>query len=173
MTPQVATRLKPHDDELINEPVARRRLIRLRPRSSALVRDLSPVAVETGVSAELQRREALHRRMLGAADVCATALALILVLTWYGAHHAVIVAIAGVSMVVLLFKAATLYDRDDVRLVHSTLDEVPLLLQLTGLLALGVAILQSGLLADSFRAGQIGTLWLASFGALLVWRVAA
>jgi exopolysaccharide biosynthesis polyprenyl glycosylphosphotransferase len=125
------------------------------------------------VSTRLERREALQRRMLVAADGCATALALIFVLTWYGAHHAVIVAIAGVSMVVLLFKATGLYDRDDVRLVHSTLDEVPLLLQLTGLLALGVAILQSGLLGDSFRAGQIGALWLASFAALCVGRVVA
>ena len=40
-------------------------------------------------------------------------------------------AVAGASMVVLLFKMAGLYDRDDLRLVHSTLDEVPLLLQLT------------------------------------------
>ena len=171
MPPPVATRLKPHDDELVNEPVVRRRLIRARPRSSALVRDLGPVAVDTRVSAALQRREALRRRMLGAADVCTAGLAIVLVLTWYGAQHRLIVAVAGVSMVVLLFKAAGLYDRDDLRLVHSTLDEVPLLLQLTGLLALGVAILQSGLLANSFRAGQIGALWLASFAALCVGRV--
>jgi exopolysaccharide biosynthesis polyprenyl glycosylphosphotransferase len=125
------------------------------------------------VSAALQQRETLHRRVLAAADVCATAAALIAVLTWYGAHHAVISAIAGVLMVVLLFKASALYDRDDVRLVHSTLDEVPLLLQLTGLLALGVAIFQSGLLADSFRAGQIGALWLSAFAALCIGRVVA
>jgi exopolysaccharide biosynthesis polyprenyl glycosylphosphotransferase len=173
MPPQVATREKPHDDGFVKEPVARRRLIRPSPRSSALVPDLSPVAVDTRVSAALQRRETLHRRVLGAADVCAAGLAIVLVLAWYGAPHAAIVAIAGVSMVVLLFKTAGLYDRDDLRLVQSTLDEVPLLLQLSGLLALGIAILQSGLLANSFRAGQIGALWLASFAALCVGRVAA
>ena len=173
MTPQVATRLKPHEDELVKEPVTRRRLIRPSPGSSAVVGDLGPVAVDAGASASLQRREALHRRMLGAADVCASASAIILVLSWYGAPHRGVVAVAGASMVVVLFKMAGLYDRDDLRLVHSTLDEVPLLLQLTGLLALGVAILQSGLLANSFRAGQIGALWLASFAALCVGRVVA
>ena len=105
MPPQLTTRLKPHDDELVNESFTRRWLIRPSPRSSALVGDLGPVAVDTGVSAALQRREALHRRMLGAADVCAAGLAIVLVLTWYGAHHRVLVATAGVSMVVLLFKA--------------------------------------------------------------------
>jgi exopolysaccharide biosynthesis polyprenyl glycosylphosphotransferase len=134
---------------------------------------VDPVDIDTATSGALQRRESLHRRMLGGADVCAAALAIFLVLTWYGARHAVICAIAGVSIVVLLFKAAALYDRDDVRLVHSTLDEVPLLFQLTGLLALGVAIFQSGLLANSFRAGQIGALWLASFAAVCVGRVVA
>jgi exopolysaccharide biosynthesis polyprenyl glycosylphosphotransferase len=173
MTPQTATRLKLHDDEVVNEPLARRRLIRLSRRSSAPARDLGPVEVDTGVSAALQRREALHRRVLGGTDVCAAALALLLGLTWYGARHALVCAIVGVSIVVLLFKAAGLYDRDDLRLVHSTLDEVPLLLQLTGLVALGVAILQSGPLANSLRAGQIAALWLASFAALCVGRVGA
>lgn len=173
MTPEVATRLKPHDDELVNEPVTRRRLIRPNPRSSAVVGDLGPVVVDAGASASLQRREALHRRMLGAADICASALAIVVVLSWYGAPHRGVLAVAGASMVVLLFKMAGLYDRDDLRLVHSTLDEVPLLLQLTGLLALGIALLQSGLLANSFRAGQIGALWLASFAALCVGRVVA
>ena len=55
--------------------------------------------------------------------------------------------------------------------MHSTLDEVPLLLQLTGLLALGVAIFQSEAIDNSFRAGQIAALWLAAFAALCVGRV--
>src|SRR5690242_20670178 len=173
MPPPVATRLKLHDDELVREPVASRRLLRPSSGSPAVVRDMGPVAGDAGASASLRRREALHRRTLAAADVCAAALAISFVLTWYSAQHRVIVSIAGITMVVLLFKAAGLYDRDDLRLMHSTLDEVPLLLQLTGLLALGVAILQSGLLANSFRAGQIGALWLVSFAALCAGRVLA
>ena len=36
-------------------------------------------------------------------------------------------ALAGMPLVVVLFKIAGLYDRDELRLVHSTLDEAPLL----------------------------------------------
>lgn len=170
MTPQVATRLKAREDE----PVGRRRLTHPSARSPGVApRDLGPLAIETGASAPLLRREALHRRMLGAADIGAAALALMLVLTRYGAHHTVVSALAGVALIVLLFKVSGLYDRDDLRLVHSTLDEVPTLLQLTGLLALGLAILQSGLLANSLRAGQIAALWLTSFGAIFGGRVVA
>src|SRR5437764_7884379 len=97
MPPQVATSLKPQQNELVTEPVTRRRLIRPRLRSSALVRDLAPYAVDTGVSAALQRRETLHRRMLGAADVCAAAGALIVVLSWCGARTEFIFSCFGDS----------------------------------------------------------------------------
>jgi hypothetical protein len=46
-------------------------------------------------------------------------------------------------LVIVPFKIAGLYDRDDLRLVHSTLDEVPRAHALTALFALGVTILQS------------------------------
>ena len=50
--------------------------------------------------------------------------------------------VAGMPLVVLLFKIAGLYDRDQLRIVQSTLDEAPALAQLTGLFALSVTILQ-------------------------------
>jgi exopolysaccharide biosynthesis polyprenyl glycosylphosphotransferase len=81
--------------------------------------------------------------------------------------------VAGVFLVLALFKVAGLYDRDDLRLIHSTLDEVPLLAQLTGLFALCVAVLQSMVLTSALAAGQIATLWIASFGAIVVGRTLA
>ena len=59
----------------------------------------------------------------------------------------------------MLFKVAGLYDRDELRLVHSTLDELPLLLQLTGLFALCVTIVQSAGAAATLGGWQIATLW--------------
>ena len=53
------------------------------------------------------------------------------------------------------------------------LDEVPLLAQLTGLLALGLAILQSVLLAGDLTATRIAALWIASFGAIVCGRMVA
>lgn len=172
MTPQVATRLKPEEHSPLDEPVSRRRLT--RPTARALpspLRDLEPV--DGGAAAPLLWREALHRRLLGAADVGAAGLALVLVLSRYGQHRAIVSAIAGAALIVLLFKVARLYDRDDLRLVHSTLDEVPTLFQLTGLVSLGLAILQSLVLDNSLRAGQIAALWLASFLAIFLGRVLA
>ena len=93
------------------------------------------------------RRESLHRRLLGAADVLAATGALVLVVSALGRGPARdSPRSVGMPLVVLLFKIAGLYDRDQLRLVHSTLDEVPVLVQLTGLYALTVTILQSVLL---------------------------
>jgi exopolysaccharide biosynthesis polyprenyl glycosylphosphotransferase len=72
-----------------------------------------------------------------------------------------------------LFKTGGLYDRDDLRVVHSTLDEIPQLAQLTGLFALGIAILQSIVLWGSLSGGRIAALWLASLSAVVCARVIA
>ena len=76
-------------------------------------------------------------------------------------------ALAALPLVVLMFKVAGLYDRDQLRLVPSTLDEAPLLAQLAGLYALGVTILQPVLLDGSLQGFQIAALWVVSFLAIL------
>jgi exopolysaccharide biosynthesis polyprenyl glycosylphosphotransferase len=174
MTPDVATRSKTQEDEFANDRVVRRRS-RLRSARSAAASAprLDGLTIDAQSSAALLRREARHRRMLGAADVIAALLAIMAVLVAFGQHHSTLTAVAGMSMVVFLFKTAGLYDRDELRLVHSTLDEVPALFQLTGLVALGVAILQTGLLTIRLSAGQLAALWLASFGAIFLGRVLA
>ena len=83
------------------------------------------------------------------------------------------IAFAGALLLLLLFKASALYDRDDLRLVHSTLDEVSLLARFTGVFALGVSILQTVALAAAPSATQIAVLWIASFGAILLSRTLA
>jgi exopolysaccharide biosynthesis polyprenyl glycosylphosphotransferase len=119
------------------------------------------------------RRESLHRRILGAADVLASAAALVLVLTLLGGDRPGLAALAGMPLVIVLFKIAGLYDRDQLRIVHSTLDEAPLLAQLAGLYALGVTILGPVLLGSTPDAGEIAALWLVSFVAFLSGRMLA
>jgi exopolysaccharide biosynthesis polyprenyl glycosylphosphotransferase len=126
-----------------------------------------------GIASSLLRRESLHRRLLGVSDVLAATLALVLVLTLLGNDQVGLATLAGMPLVVVLFKIAGLYDRDQLRLVHSTLDEAPLLVQLTGLYALSVTILQPFLLAGSLGRGQIAALWLASFVAIMGGRLVA
>ena len=75
-------------------------------------------------------------------------------------------AVVGVALVLLVFKVAGLYERDDLELVHSTLDDLPLLVQLTGLFAL--ASRSSRIPFSRERsAHQIAALWIASLGAIV------
>ena len=135
--------------------------------------DLRSDAVDNRGSSALLSREALRRRLLGAADVTSAALAAGLVLGAFGQRRAALSAVVGAALVLFLFKLAGLYDRDDLRLVHSTLDDVPQLAQLTGIFALGVAILQNFVLGRTVSAEQIAALWVVSFGAIVFARIVA
>jgi exopolysaccharide biosynthesis polyprenyl glycosylphosphotransferase len=121
----------------------------------------------------LLRRESLRRRLLGAADVSAAAAALLLVLDVFGSGSPGIALAIGAPLVVVLFKVAGLYDRDQMRLVHSTLDEAPTLLQLTGLYVLGVAIAAPAFAIGTLTAAEIAGLWALSFVATLGGRMVA
>jgi len=118
-------------------------------------------------------RASLNRRLLALGDVAAASVALVVLLNVFGQRRVAALAFAGVALLLFLFKVSGLYDRDELRLVHSTLDEVPMLVQLTGLFALGLAILQSIVLAGSLSATRIAALWIASFGAIVCARTAA
>jgi exopolysaccharide biosynthesis polyprenyl glycosylphosphotransferase len=124
-------------------------------------------------TASLLRREALHRRLLGISDVIAATGALIVVLSVLGQDRPGLATLVGMPLIVLLFKVAGLYDRDQLRLVHSTLDEVPVLVQLAGLYALTVTILQPLLVEGHLGADQVAALWIISFVAIMGGRVVA
>jgi exopolysaccharide biosynthesis polyprenyl glycosylphosphotransferase len=115
----------------------------------------------------LMQREARHRRLLGAADVLAASIALTLALD---AGRAL--AYVALPLVVVLFKIVGLYDRDQIRMVHSTIDELPALLQVTGLFSLGVTILGPAA-GWSLAAPEIATLWVLSFVATVAARIVA
>jgi len=172
MTPQLAARLTIHEGPEATlgngRPVVVGGSLLVLPRRWAgLVDD------ERHARPSLLRREALHRRLLGAADVLAAAVALTVVLSVLGADQPAVAVLAGVPLVLVLFKIAGLYDRDQMRIAHSTLDEAPMLLQLTGLYALAVTILQPVLVEGTLGGEQIAALWLASFTATLAGRMLA
>jgi exopolysaccharide biosynthesis polyprenyl glycosylphosphotransferase len=175
MTPQVAARLRIHEDDgAVALPRHRRQLALAAEAPAALpVDDVAGVDLEAAALPSVLSREALHRRLLGMADVLAATLALVVVLSMLGEDRVALVTLAGMPLVLVLFKIAGLYDRDELQIVHSTLDEAPLLLQLTGLFALSVAILEPIILAGSLSGEQIGALWLAAFAAVAGGRVAA
>ncbi len=132
-----------------------------------------PDAIEERPAARVIWREALHRRSLGLTDFLVTTLTVAFVLRPFGHHAIAVTGPAAGALLLVLFKIAGLYDRDDLRLVHSTLDEVPLLAQLTGLFALCVGIIESTALGGALSGDRIALLWLLTFAAVVVGRVVA
>jgi exopolysaccharide biosynthesis polyprenyl glycosylphosphotransferase len=175
MTPQDAARLRVHEDDTANEQVSGpfRLVAQMDTAGVLLPGQFGPVDIDAGPSASLVWREALHRRLLGTADMASATVALLVLMSRFGQRQVALSAVVGVAVVLFLFKLAGLYDHDDLRLVHSTLDEVPLLAQLTGVFALGTAILQTMVLGGKFGGEQIAALWAASFCAIVIGRVVA
>ena len=172
MTPDSAASLTV-PEELADAAARRPARLAAVGRASAAAVDLESERLDNRGSSALLSREALRRRLLGVADVTSAALAAGVVLGAFDQRRAALSAVVGAALVLLVFKLAGLYDRDDLRLVHSTLDDVPQLAQLTGLFALGVAILQNFVLGRSVSADQIAALWVVSFGAIVVARILA
>ena len=131
----------------------------------------APHGTEGRVSAPVIWREALQKRLLAVGDVVASVAAIVVALTLFHRAGAAPTALAGGAVALLLFKVAGLYDRDDLRLVHSTLDEVPLLVELTGLFALGIGLLQALTPSGSASGEEIAVLWLVALGAITSGRV--
>ena len=176
MTPQVASRLRIHETPPAGAARSRRRRAPT-PLGGSPHLDLHGGVVQVegdaGAPPALLWREALHRRLLAFADMATASAALVVVLDLLGQDHVAVAGLAGMPLVIFLFKVAGLYDRDQMRIVHSTLDEVPVLLQLTGLYALGVTILHSVLLTGTLGGAQIAALWIGSFAAIMAGRMAA
>src|SRR5215212_3558861 len=174
MTPQQAERLTIHVPDAVAQQLSPRRDAARGDVAARRPRRLRVVVRGDSWVPTTQRREALQRRLLAAGDVLAATLALWLVLTLPGTgDQPALLVLAGMPLVVLVFKLAGLYDRDPLRISHSTLDEAPMLLQLTGLYVLSVTILQSALVEGTLGGDQILALWFASFAAVVALRVVA
>jgi exopolysaccharide biosynthesis polyprenyl glycosylphosphotransferase len=180
MTPQTATKLTLHDPDGSALPLALRRRPVAVPMGPSLAEAgmpapglAPPLAAQVRGIAALLGPAALHRRLLGAADAVAAVLALVVVLSVLGEARPGIFVLACMPLTVVLFKVAGLYDRDDMRLTHSTLDEAPVLLQLSGLMALVTTILGPMMLGGALGGTQLLALWLGFFAAVFVGRTAA
>jgi exopolysaccharide biosynthesis polyprenyl glycosylphosphotransferase len=105
--------------------------------------------------------------------VLTAAAALVVVLTVLGHDRPRLVSLIGIPVLILLFKVGGLYDREQVRLLRSTLDEVPVILQLAGLYALSVTILRPLVVEGHLGSAQIAGLWLFTFVAIVGGRMVA
>lgn len=173
MTPQVATKLRvPEEATASAESRLLRGVTSSRPRLDAFPLD-GLGRSEVDQAASVIWRESLHRRLLGLADITAAILVVVTVPAAFGQRQVAPLAFAAALLLLLLFKVSGLYDRDDLRLVHSTLDEIPVLAQLSCVFALGVSMLQTVGLGSAPSAPQTAALWMCSFAAVLATRTLA
>jgi exopolysaccharide biosynthesis polyprenyl glycosylphosphotransferase len=165
-------RPREHDRQSAPELAARSRPPAFAPRqpdpSSAADRRLqrwwagAALSFDAGCAepARVRERDRRYRRLLVEADVVTVALALCVSLLGDGDMLTPLV-LAGVPLIVVLAKLIGLYDRDELLLRKTTLDEVPKLFQVATLTAL---LLSLG--ASIFVGGELGSkqtlgFWLA------------
>jgi exopolysaccharide biosynthesis polyprenyl glycosylphosphotransferase len=120
------------------------------------------------------RRDALFRRMLALADTSAVIVAFLLTLALGpNSLHLTWASAAGIPILLLGAKLYGLYDRDEMLIRKTTLDEAPKLFQMATLVAL-VAWLTDGLILDGplERSGAL-LLWLTLTALLIAARAAA
>src|SRR5438046_417435 len=89
------------------------------------------------------RRDAIFRRLLASADVVAAAAALLASAVLFGATSTQPWLFGLLPVVVLASKAMGLYDRDELLIAKTTLNEAPALFQLATLYGLVLVLVQS------------------------------
>jgi exopolysaccharide biosynthesis polyprenyl glycosylphosphotransferase len=101
--------------------------------------------------------------MLVAADVLAAAASLVVVIGLGPGQGIEPSTLGAVALLALACKLLGLYDRDELILTKSTLDEAPRLMQVSGLYTLVVWLLQDVILDGGLTRAQVLGLWTSSF----------
>src|SRR5215212_5109625 len=139
----------------------RTRRSRLRPLFDAP----SPPAISV--------RDRLFRRLLALSDALAASLALVVGISVLGDDAVRPAAALFVPLAVLLSKCIGLYDRDDLLLNKTTLDDTPALVQLATLYTLLVWLLEPLVVDGYLGRTQVLGLWMLLITAGLVGRLTA
>jgi exopolysaccharide biosynthesis polyprenyl glycosylphosphotransferase len=105
------------------------------------------------------RRDRVYRRVLAVADIVAATLAIMLTVSVLGSDQVRPAALLWIPIVVITSKLMGLYDRDELLLRKTTLDESPVLFQLATLYTLVTVLLQSVLIDGELSSIQIAALW--------------
>ena len=164
-----AERLVARDQRLRATPAQEPRFQRRRT-DLPLDAQLSHAAVD--VDGETKARTAVVRRSLVAADALAASASVVAVSLAAGAGLRPLALLAGL-VVVLAAKLMGLYDRDEVRLRKSTLEEVPALFQLGGLSALVLWLADGLVFVDPPGRAAVLGLWALMLATMTLGRMAA
>jgi exopolysaccharide biosynthesis polyprenyl glycosylphosphotransferase len=121
---------------------------------------------------EVEARDRLYRRVLAYADVFSAAFALIVCTSVLGDDSLRPATLLALPIIVVASKVQGLYDRDELLIRKTTMDEAPQLFQLATLYALVLWILDDPLIAGELGDRQVLVLWAALFGFALIGRQA-
>jgi exopolysaccharide biosynthesis polyprenyl glycosylphosphotransferase len=135
----------------------------------------TPRPVADGLEPEAaRRRDRGYRRLLGLADVVAMTLALAICIPLLGEDDALTPLVAtGAVFILVLSKVLNLYDRDELLLHKSTLDEAPKLFQVATLMALLLWLSHPFLIDGELGRKQVLGYWLTLAALLPLLRVLA
>ena len=138
-------------------------LASLRPAPGAI--DEAP----TGRRA-VERRDRRYRRLLAGADGVAAVAALLVAVELLGTSRIRPEGVVLVAMVLSVAKLQGLYDRDELLVRKTTLEEAPKLFGLSTVCTLLFVMAQPALLDGHLDTGQVVALWAALLGGSLVGR---
>jgi exopolysaccharide biosynthesis polyprenyl glycosylphosphotransferase len=128
---------------------------------------------EGDVGVDVAARDRFRRRTLALADLAAAGLGLLVAVPILGRGDQLrLWALAAIPLLVVINKAAGLYDRDEHLLNRTTLDEAPTLFQTATLFTLVVWLSQDALIEGWFGQHQVLGLLLIVLGLMLVARAA-
>jgi exopolysaccharide biosynthesis polyprenyl glycosylphosphotransferase len=119
------------------------------------------------------RRDRTYRRALATSDAVAMAVALFISIAVSGGEVPRLSALLVIPVVVIVAKAIGLYDRDELLLRKTTLDEAPQLFHVATVVALVAFFLDERIVFGELSKVSIFTLWVSSFLALLLFRYGA
>jgi exopolysaccharide biosynthesis polyprenyl glycosylphosphotransferase len=119
---------------------------------------------------DVRRRERIYRRSLGGADALAAALAVLVAIDAFGGFRLSLLYLFVAPLIVLAAKVGGLYDKDELVIDHSTLNELPRLLNLAAMFALLVWLARHYVVIGEPTTLNLLMLWLLLAAALVVGR---
>ena len=143
--------------------------------SPVTLQELPPSLHDAASPQSLRRTNRIYRRLLGVADMlaCLVALTVCIPILGQGTDQVHAGLLLGLPLVLVISKLLGLYDRDELVLHKSTLEEAPKLFELATLFSLVLWIGSGPLHLGLLGGDQVAGLWGVLFAGLLLGRVAA
>ena len=162
--------LRAHDRVLETLPPAVSAKPRVKTAEPRFIPRRATVADDGMLHEASRTRDRTYRRMLAVADVAAALIALILSFNVVGDTYMPPVALFGLPLVILVAKLSGLYDRDELVVRKTTIQELPELFNQATLYALLCWLAAGPLLVGPVGSKQALMLWFSLFALMVLLR---